>query len=52
MWNSKQSELVSKDRKGRNNAYVIPGDLLQTLAACDADSFESEECQEDDDNDS
>ena len=37
--NSKESELVSKKREGRKDADVIPGDLLQTLVACDADSF-------------
>ena len=44
LWNGKQSELVSKDREGRKNDDVIPGDLLQTLAACDANSFSNIHC--------
>ena len=44
LWNSKQSELVSKDREGRKNADIIPGDFLQTLAACDTDSFPNIHC--------
>ena len=34
-----EQQLVSKDKEGQKNADVIPGDLLQTLAACDADSI-------------